>query len=81
MYIINFISGQYPGLFIFTGAARMMRPVWNISSQCVEYIGTFEQVIREEDIYSSLRPFLWNRNYEEKMNSSNKTYWDKGVTF
>merc|ERR1719414_262657 len=41
------VPGQYPGLFIFTGAARMMRPVWNLSSQCVEYIGTFEQVYME----------------------------------
>jgi len=46
------IPGQYPGLFIFTGAARMMRPVWNISSQCVEYIGTFEQVYMEVSIRS-----------------------------
>ena len=36
--------GQYPGLFIFTGAARMCRPVWNLAAKAVEYIGTLEQV-------------------------------------
>lgn len=34
---------QYPGLFIFTNPARMMRPVYNLSSQSIELIGTFEQ--------------------------------------
>ena len=37
--------GQYPGLYIFTGAARMCRPVWNIAAKAVEYIGTLEQVL------------------------------------
>lgn len=36
--------GQYPGLYLFVGPARMMRPVINLSSQQIEYIGTFEQV-------------------------------------
>lgn len=36
--------GQYPGLFLFTNAARMMRPVINLAAQKVEMIGTFEQV-------------------------------------
>ncbi|XP_068081790.1 DNA-directed RNA polymerase I subunit RPA2 isoform X2 [Anabrus simplex] len=36
--------GQYPGLYLFTGPARMMRPVINLSAQKVELIGTFEQV-------------------------------------
>ena len=39
--------GQFPGLFIFTGAARMMRPVWNLAANSVEYIGTLEQVYME----------------------------------
>lgn len=38
------IRSQYPGLFIFTGPARMMRPVMNLCAQKIEYIGTFEQV-------------------------------------
>lgn len=37
-------KSQYPGLFLFTTPARMMRPVRNLSSNTVEYIGTFEQV-------------------------------------
>ena len=41
------IRGQFPGLFIFTGAARMMRPVWNLAANSVEYIGTLEQVYME----------------------------------
>ena len=39
--------GQFPGLFIFTRAARMMRPVWNLAANSVEYIGTLEQVYME----------------------------------
>ncbi|XP_034256310.1 DNA-directed RNA polymerase I subunit RPA2 [Thrips palmi] len=35
---------QYPGLFLFTGPARMMRPVINLACKQVELIGTFEQV-------------------------------------
>lgn len=37
-------GGQYPGLYIFVGAARMMRPVMNFEANAVELIGTFEQV-------------------------------------
>lgn len=36
--------GQFPGLFLFTGVARMMRPVINLAYGEVELIGTFEQV-------------------------------------
>ena len=32
-------NGQFPGLFIFTGAARMMRPVLNLAMNTVEWIG------------------------------------------
>lgn len=35
---------QFPGLFLFTGPARMMRPVLNLAAQQIELIGTFEQV-------------------------------------
>lgn len=40
-------QGQYPGIFLFVDAARMMRPVMNLAAQAVEYIGTFEQVYME----------------------------------
>lgn len=36
--------GQYPGLFLFTGPARMMRPVVHLKTGKIEFIGTFEQV-------------------------------------
>lgn len=37
-------ASQYPGLYIFTSTARMIRPVWNLATDCKEWIGTFEQV-------------------------------------
>jgi DNA-directed RNA polymerase I subunit RPA2 len=37
-------KGQFPGLFIFTTLARMMRPVINLQAKKLEYIGTFEQL-------------------------------------
>eukprot|EP00105_Crassostrea_gigas_P025965 XP_011446725.1 PREDICTED: DNA-directed RNA polymerase I subunit RPA2 [Crassostrea gigas] len=37
-------ASQYPGLYIFTSTARMIRPVWNLTTDCKEWIGTFEQV-------------------------------------
>ncbi|KAF5283619.1 hypothetical protein FQR65_LT13825 [Abscondita terminalis] len=38
------IVGQYPGLFLFTGPARMMRPLYNLCCKEIELVGTFEQV-------------------------------------
>ena len=38
------VASQYPGLFLFTNTARMMRPVKNLAFDMVEMIGTFEQV-------------------------------------
>lgn len=38
------VPAQYPGLFLFTNAARMMRPVINLATQKIELIGTFEQI-------------------------------------
>jgi len=37
-------AGQYPGLFLFTDVARMIRPVTNLRTKKIEYVGTFEQV-------------------------------------
>lgn len=37
-------NGQFPGLFLFVGGARMMRPVRNLIANKIEYIGSFEQV-------------------------------------
>ncbi|CAH0563356.1 unnamed protein product [Brassicogethes aeneus] len=35
---------QYPGLYLFTGPARMMRPLINLLAKEIELVGTFEQV-------------------------------------
>ena len=56
-------QGQFPGLFIFTGAARMLRPVMNLAANAVEYIGSLEQVymeiaISQEEAYPSLTSHL-----------------------
>ncbi|XP_043646325.1 DNA-directed RNA polymerase I subunit RPA2 [Drosophila teissieri] len=40
-------NGQFPGLYLATGPARMMRPVWNLKWNKVEYIGTLEQLYME----------------------------------
>ena len=34
----------YPGLFLFTTPARMIRPVLNLVTKTTEYVGTLEQV-------------------------------------
>ena len=34
----------YPGLFLFTTPARMIRPVMNLITNTTEYIGTLEQI-------------------------------------
>ena len=41
------VHGQYtlyPGLFLFSTPARMVRPVMNLISKTTEYVGTLEQV-------------------------------------
>ena len=38
------VAAQYPGLFLFTGPARMMRSVKNLIVNKTELIGTFEQI-------------------------------------
>ncbi|KAJ8953551.1 hypothetical protein NQ318_002971 [Aromia moschata] len=35
---------QYPGIYLFTGPARMMRPLLNLATNKIELVGTFEQV-------------------------------------
>ena len=37
-------ASQFPGLYMFTNPARMLRPVRNLALGMVEMIGTFEQV-------------------------------------
>lgn len=55
--------GQFPGLFLFYGAARMMRPVLNLKYNRIEKIGTFEQVyleiaITKEEMYPGVTTHL-----------------------
>ncbi|XP_011500009.1 PREDICTED: DNA-directed RNA polymerase I subunit RPA2 [Ceratosolen solmsi marchali] len=38
------VPSQYPGIYLFTGPTRMMRPVKNLSVNKIELIGTFEQI-------------------------------------
>ncbi len=44
-------GGQFPGLFLYTSPARMMRPVRYLPTGDTEWIGTFEQVC----VYALLR--------------------------
>lgn len=41
---IKNIPVQYPGLFLFSGPARMVRPLRNLAANAIELVGTFEQV-------------------------------------
>ena len=41
---ITNVASQYPGLYVFSTVARMMRPVLNLAAGQVEMIGSFEQV-------------------------------------
>ncbi|KAI8125983.1 DNA-directed RNA polymerase I subunit RPA2 [Lucilia cuprina] len=40
-------KGQFPGLFLFVGPARLMRPVRNLALNKIEFIGSLEQVYME----------------------------------
>lgn len=63
---------QYPGLFLFTGPARMMRPLINIQTQQIELIGTFEQVyldvcINTAEFYKGIIVIYLLYNFYRKM--------------
>lgn len=54
---------QYPGLFLFTGPARMMRPLINLCVNKIELVGTFEQVymdvcVTQEEAYEGKSIFF-----------------------
>ena len=42
--VLPSVRGQYPGMYLFTQPARMIRPVHNLRANKQEWIGTFEQV-------------------------------------
>ncbi|XP_057292980.1 DNA-directed RNA polymerase I subunit RPA2-like isoform X4 [Hydractinia symbiolongicarpus] len=57
------VASQYPGVFIFTDVARMIRPVKNLTTKTIEYIGTFEQVYMDiavcnEEIHKGITTHL-----------------------
>ncbi len=58
-YVPRTPEGQFPGIFLFSAPARMMRPVHNLATRSVELIGTFEQVylnisITKEERYEGI---------------------------
>ncbi|KAI9779645.1 MAG: DNA-directed RNA polymerase I subunit RPA2 [Candelina submexicana] len=42
-YVPNSNGGQYPGIYLFSHAARMIRPVKYLPLEKIDYIGPFEQ--------------------------------------
>ncbi|KAL1625034.1 DNA-directed RNA polymerase I subunit RPA2, partial [Diplodia seriata] len=42
-YIPNSSGGQYPGVYMFTQAARLYRPVKYLPLDSLDYVGPFEQ--------------------------------------
>jgi DNA-directed RNA polymerase I subunit RPA2 len=57
------IPSQYPGVYLFTGPTRMMRPVKNLSINKTELIGTFEQIylnicVTADEAHEGVRKFL-----------------------
>lgn len=50
---------QYPGIFMFSGPARMVRPLINLATNKIEFVGTFEQVyldicVTRKEIYDKV---------------------------
>lgn len=51
-------SGQFPGLFLFSNVARMMRPVkYMLADDKLDMVGPFEQVFIYISKFSSLHAF------------------------
>ncbi|CAO1626187.1 unnamed protein product [Parajaminaea phylloscopi] len=52
-------AGQYPGLYLFSGRSRMMRPVKYLANGRLDHVGPFEQVYLDvaclpEDVHEGL---------------------------
>lgn len=46
-YVPNSNGGQYPGIYMFSQAARMYRPVRHLALDQLDYVGPFEQPFME----------------------------------
>ena len=46
-YVPNSNGGQYPGIYMFSQAARMYRPVKHLALDKLDYVGPFEQPFME----------------------------------
>jgi hypothetical protein len=58
--------GAYPGLYLFTKAARMIRPVVNLKNKKIEMIGPLEQVYLEVYLYKRERERIYSVKSREK---------------
>ena len=64
--LINISYNIYPGLYLFTSPGRMMRPVRNLHTNSVEYIGTMEQCY--------LNVCIWSDEYKEGATTHQELY-------
>lgn len=58
-YVPVLKAGQYPGLYLFSGRSRMMRPVKYLANDRLDHVGPFEQVYLDiaclpEDVHHGL---------------------------
>lgn len=70
-YVPLSLGGAYPGLYLFTSAARFVRPVRNISlppeeTQNIELIGPFEQVNSDFFFFFLFSFTFWGNNNEQE---------------
>jgi len=68
-------ASQYPGIYLFTSVARLMRPVWNYACKTVELIGSFEQVylniaVNDTEAQQSVSTLLFDIYYTSTSSSN-----------
>ena len=67
-YVPNVVGGQYPGVYIFSQAARMIRPIKYLPLDKQDFIGPFEQ------------PFMSVACTEEELESGDFTHVENDPT-
>ena len=77
-------ASQFPGLYMFTNPARMLRPVRNLALGMVEMIGTFEQVyldicITQDEAYEGVCACFLSRKYLDTKGTGTRVYSLKSV--